>query len=122
MTWLPELSYTWDTPTVHTGRVTVTGNIVCENAKDLLRVITDELAADPGVRELHVDCSGLDVCDSTGLSVLLMLRRRADSLGIDLHVVNRPSTLDRMLERTGTREYLTGCGQGEQREDQEPSG
>jgi anti-anti-sigma factor len=119
VTALPELTYTWETPAVHIGRITVTGNIVYTNADELLRMVTDELSANPGLKELQVDCAGLDICDSRGLSTLLMLRRRTDSFGADLRIINRPDVLDRMLERTGTMEYLIGTTEARE---SEPSG
>ncbi|TDV57370.1 STAS domain-containing protein [Actinophytocola oryzae] len=120
MTSLPELTFTWDRPANHVGRVVLAGNIVHTNADELLRVVTDLLSDDPGLRELRLDCAGLDICDSRGLSTLLMLRRHTESLGLDLRIVNRPLALDRMLERTGTSEYL--ITDRAMRQDREPSG
>jgi anti-anti-sigma factor len=121
MTSIPELTYTWDTPSVHIGRLVLAGSVVYANADELLQAVTDRLAAQGGLRELHIDCAGLDICDSMGLSTLLMLRRRTESLGLDLRLLNRPSPLDRMLERTGTYDYLTGPTEA-RREDREPTG
>jgi anti-anti-sigma factor len=122
MTAFPELRYDWDTPAGYIGRVTLTGDLTHVNADELLDAVDQELAAHPGLRQLHVDCAGLEVCDSRGLSTLLMLRRRTESLGLELHVVNRPRALDRMLDRTGTLEYLTGDNPRDALADQEPSG
>lgn len=122
MTAFPELKYEWDTSAGHIGRVTLVGDLTHVNADELLQAVNDELAAHPGLREVHVDCAGLEVCDSRGLSTLLMLRRRTESLGLELHVVNRPRALDRMLDRTGTKEYLTGDLPSDALRDQEPSG
>lgn len=123
MTSIPELTYTWDTPAVHIGRIVLAGNVVYANADALLAAVTDRLGAHRELRELHVDCGGLDFCDSMGLSTLLMLRRRTESLGLDLRLLNRPTPLDRMLERTGTYEYLAGADRAEARhEDREPTG
>lgn len=108
MTALPELTCTWDTPTDHIGRIALDGDLVNVNADQVLRKADEALSAHPGLRELHIDCTGLQVCDSRGLSVLLVLRHRADSHGIGLRIVNRPRTLDRLFSRTGTAEYLTG--------------
>jgi anti-anti-sigma factor len=121
MTALPELRYSWETSDVHIGRISLSGDLTHVNADDLLQAVTDQMGAHPALRELHVDCAGLDVCDSRGLSVLLMLRRRSESLGIELRVVNRPTTLDRMLDRTGTAEYLIGDDVGDSMRG-EPSG
>jgi anti-anti-sigma factor len=122
MTTLPELSYRWHSSTVHIGQVTLTGDLTHVNANKVLRTIEDELAKHPQLRELHVDCAGLEFCDSGGLSTLLMLRRRTESLGLELRLVNRPHTLERMLDRTGTTEYLTSDQPVTTERDQEPSG
>jgi anti-anti-sigma factor len=106
VTTLPELTFVWDTPDATTGRVTVTGNIVFGNAEEFLAVVTDHLVANRDLRELHIDCTGLGICDSRGLSALLMLRRRTETLGLALHILNRPKVLDRVAERTGTAKYL----------------
>jgi anti-anti-sigma factor len=108
MTAFPELTCTWDTPADDMGRVALDGDLTNLNADLVLRKVDEALAAHPALRELHIDCAGLEVCDSRGLSVLLMLRRRTESRGIALRIVNRPRTLDRLLSRTGTAEYLTG--------------
>jgi anti-anti-sigma factor len=122
MTALPELTYRWDTPERELGRVTLTGDLTHVNADDLLRAVSDQLSAHPALRTLRVDCSGLEICDSRGLSILLMLRRRTESLGLGLDIVNRPAALNRMLDRTGTTEYLTGDDSGDSLQDQEPYG
>ena len=103
-----ELTCTWDTPDEHVGRIALGGDLVNVNADRVLRRAEEALSAHPGLRELHIDCAGLQFCDSRGLSVLLVLRHRTESLGIALRIVNRPRTLDRLFARTGTAEYLTG--------------
>lgn len=121
MTALPELTCTWDTPADHIGRIALDGDLVNINADLVLRQVDEALSTHPGLCELHIDCGGLEVCDSRGLSVLLMLRRRAQALGIALHIVNRPRTLDRLLSRTGTAEYLTGENGSSDRQDETSS-
>jgi anti-anti-sigma factor len=106
---LPQLTYSWDRPVVDVSRVRLAGNLVNENADLLLDAIIEELSVHPGARELHVDCADVDLCDSRGLSVLLMLRRRTETLGIELHVANRRQALRQLLERTGTAAYLVGA-------------
>lgn len=123
MTALPELTCTWETPADHIGRIALTGDLVNINADQVLHEVHEALATYPALRELHIDCAGLQICDSRGLSILLMLRRRTGSLGIALHIDNRPKTLDRLLARTGTTEYLTGRGDAADVQDRgEPSG
>ncbi|MFD5789926.1 STAS domain-containing protein [Streptomyces sp. NPDC087866] len=59
--------------------------------------------ADPGAGGLHLDCEKLRLCDSTGLSALLMIHRRTTDRGITLFLDNPPPFLERMLDVTGTR-------------------
>jgi anti-anti-sigma factor len=108
MTALPELTFTWETPAAHVRRVALNGSLAYVNADALLRSITDNLVDNQDLRELHVDCAGLDMCDSRGLATLLTLRRRTEVLGVELHIVNRPALLNRMMDRTGTTTFLTG--------------
>lgn len=107
---LPELTVTWDVSPGHVARLALTGDVVHPNADELLRAVTELVAAHQDVRELVVDCAGLGICDSRGLSTLLMLRRRTEAAGVELRIVNRPPILDRLLVRTGTAEYLS-CGE-----------
>ncbi|MFF2808321.1 STAS domain-containing protein [Streptomyces sp. NPDC058000] len=67
----------------------------------------DRRTAHAGRRALHVDCGGLVLCDSMGLSALLMVHRRTSTLGVRLHLEERPPALDRPLTVTGTPEHLT---------------
>jgi anti-anti-sigma factor len=106
MTALPQLTYSWDSPAVAVSRVRLAGNLVNENADLLLEAILEDLSVHPAARELHVDCADVELCDSRGLSVLLMLRRHTESIGVALHIPNRGQALGRLLERTGTLEYL----------------
>ncbi|WP_405901405.1 STAS domain-containing protein [Streptomyces sp. NBC_00727] len=75
---------------------------------------SDELAAradacveqDPQAGELHLDCEKLRLCDSTGLSALLMIHRRTTARGIRLFLDNPPPFMERMLSVTGTRDLF----------------
>ncbi|MFB8087517.1 STAS domain-containing protein [Streptomyces sp. NPDC055992] len=58
---------------------------------------------DPRAGQLHLDCEKLRLCDSTGLSALLMIHRRTTDRGITLFLDNPPPFLERMLDVTGTR-------------------
>ena len=108
MTGASELTFTWDLPNDRTGWFVLSGDLVNMYAEQLLTEVSERLAEHQELRDLWIDCAKVEVCDSRGLSVLLMVRRRTDSLGIVLHVVNRTRLLDRLLDRTGTSEYLTG--------------
>ncbi|MGE2729534.1 STAS domain-containing protein [Mycolicibacterium vaccae] len=68
---------------------------------------TVDRLCDARVSGLHLDFAELTFCDSAGLSALLLIHRRAGTLGIPLHLDHRPPHLERILEITGLREYLT---------------
>ncbi|MER6323234.1 STAS domain-containing protein [Streptomyces coelicoflavus] len=60
-----------------------------------------------GVRSLRLNCRELEMADSTGLSVLLQLRRDAHEAGIRFHLDDTRPVLERLLRITGTHDYLT---------------
>lgn len=88
-------------------RVEMHGELDHTNADVLLSTVTDQLAGAPDAHELRLDCAGLVAVDSSGLSALIMIRRRADSVGVRLRLDGRGAALDRLLEVTGTLDYLT---------------
>ncbi|MFD4576467.1 STAS domain-containing protein [Streptomyces sp. NPDC058417] len=107
-------SFHLTTSAVSTGALTVavSGELDFDTGDTFLAVLTSTLdahAREHGgtLRNLHLDCAALDVIDSLGLSMLLMLRRRTFAAGVTLHLDNRPVCLARMLEVTGTAAYLT---------------
>ncbi|WP_156755342.1 STAS domain-containing protein [Actinokineospora pegani] len=99
------LTTTWTTPDEHTAKVAVEGDLDFDTADALLREVAERL---PGLRALHLDLAGLGFCDSYGLSVLLMVRRRAEAASASLHLDNRPGSLERLLVVTNTLDHLTG--------------
>ncbi len=90
-----------------TVRIELRGDLDYDNADVLLEAVTDKLAAHPRLRDLHLGCAGLGSVDSTGLSILLMIRRRTDAAHVCLHLEDRTPALDRLLTITGSMEYLT---------------
>ncbi|WTW99578.1 STAS domain-containing protein [Streptomycetaceae bacterium NBC_01309] len=60
-----------------------------------------------GRPDLVVDLSGVTFCDACGLSALIGIRRRALEAGGSLRLAAVPSDLDRLLTRTGLRDFLT---------------
>ncbi|MFD4539661.1 STAS domain-containing protein [Streptomyces bauhiniae] len=100
-----------------TIRLTLQGVLDFESGDEFLDVVGSTLDAHavehgPVLRELHMNCAGLRLLDSTGLSALLTLRRRTHPAGITLHLRHRPVQLIRMLALTGTAEYLTARADG----------
>ncbi|MEU2678540.1 STAS domain-containing protein [Streptomyces sp. NPDC007107] len=77
------------------------------------------LAADPGPRDLFLDCSGLRLCDSMGVAGLLQIHRGTTSRGVALHLENPPAFLRRILDITGTARLFVLDGAGRRTEQEE---
>ncbi|MFF0490995.1 STAS domain-containing protein [Nocardia sp. NPDC004068] len=89
--------------------VPVAGNLDYENADAFVAEVERLLAERPETTRLHLDCTELTFCDSTGLSALLLIRRLTEAAGIELYLDNRPPVLDRMLGLTGTFDHLVAA-------------
>ena len=61
------------------------------------------------LRHLRLDLEKLTFCDSAGLSGLIQIRRWTAAAGVHLHLDNRSAAVDRVLELTGTLDYLTAA-------------
>ncbi|MDT0437265.1 MULTISPECIES: STAS domain-containing protein [Streptomyces] len=92
-------------------QVRVDGDLDFDNHDELTALVTwlftPGAAAEPPPRWLRLDLAGLRCIDSSGLSALLQIRRSADRLGARLTLEKRPTCVDRLLDLTGTHEYLT---------------
>ncbi|MFF4138888.1 STAS domain-containing protein [Streptomyces mirabilis] len=88
-------------------RIEVHGDLDYNSADLLVEEVTTRLSGRPALTDLHLHCAGLGAIDSIGLSALLMIGRRTTVAGVRLHLDDRPANLDRLLELTGTLDYLT---------------
>jgi len=102
------LALTTTDPAPGTVCVSLGGDLDHESAAELLDACARAVGDRPGVRELRLDCAGLGLCDSMGLSALLMVHRCTAAAGAALHLDHRTAALDRLLDLTGTRRHLTG--------------
>ncbi|GGS11704.1 sulfate transporter [Streptomyces humidus] len=107
-----EFSVTVRAADARTLRVAVRGDLDYDTSDDFALAMYDTLHAHaeehgPTLRDLHLDWAELNAFDSSGLSALLGLRRRAHSAGISLHLDRRPEFLVRMLQVTGIADHLT---------------
>ncbi|MFD6225967.1 STAS domain-containing protein [Streptomyces sp. NPDC060232] len=93
-------------------RVELSGDLDHRHADRLVEAVDRVLAEHPGLRDLRLDCTGLSAVDSSGLSALLMVRRRTDEAGAGLHLDGRTVQLDRLLEITCTLDHLTAPSAG----------
>lgn len=102
--------------------VTLAGDLGWDGAEELLDATRTHLDPAAAPADLRVDCAGLTLCDSTGLSALLALHRLAEAAGVPLHLDRRPPFLDRLLLLTGTYEHLTGRSETAGPDGDTPSG
>ncbi|PWI12941.1 anti-sigma factor antagonist [Streptomyces sp. Act143] len=107
MTILPPALHLTTVDTKHTVRIEITGDIDYDTADLLLEKATAQLSGRPGLKDLHLHCAGIGIVDSMGLSILLMIGRRATAAQVRLHLDDRPAQLDRLLNITGTLDYFT---------------
>ncbi|MEY2225645.1 MULTISPECIES: STAS domain-containing protein [Streptomyces] len=90
-----------------TLRVELRGDLDRRYADLLVEAVSGALSDHRRPRTVRLDCTGLTTVDPSGLSALLMVRRRTDEAGAVLHLVGRPPQLERLLELTGTLSHLT---------------
>ncbi|MEU1470574.1 STAS domain-containing protein [Streptomyces sp. NPDC005761] len=88
-------------------RIEIHGDLDHTGADLLIEEVTAQLAGRTALADLHLQCADLGAVDSMGLSALLMIGRRTTAAGVRLHLDDRPAKLDRLLDLTGTRTYLT---------------
>lgn len=102
------LTCTWTSPQPATATVVIVGDLEFTTAAALPQLISDRLRDAPEVRDVRLDCGGIEFCDSAGLSALLRAYNAVTSTGRRLHLDNRRPSLDRLLTLTGVLKYLTG--------------
>ncbi|MET7460719.1 STAS domain-containing protein [Nonomuraea sp. NPDC005501] len=106
---VPEpLELTQETPAPHILRICLHGDLDHTTAQEFLEAVTAALTGSGAPRELRIGCAGLRLCDSSGLSALLVARRRAGEAGALLFLDDRGPALERLLDMTGTLAHLTG--------------
>lgn len=80
----------------------LSGEVDLSNAADLQRLLCDLVERAPVV----VDLSSLDFLDSTGLSALIVARRRADERGTRLVLAGARGVVRKVLEITKLDRHL----------------
>ncbi|MFJ9074669.1 STAS domain-containing protein [Streptomyces sp. NPDC102278] len=86
-----------------TARLHLAGDLDYDTSDELARGAEQSLDAHPHPTDLHLDCAGLQFCDSTGIATLLMIHRKTTTGAVRLHLDNAPPFLERMLHLTGIR-------------------
>ncbi|MFJ9209906.1 STAS domain-containing protein [Streptomyces sp. NPDC102264] len=72
----------------------------------ILREQTERLVLSPG-QNLVIDLSGLEFCDSTGITALLAARQRAQAAGADMTLTAVPANTLRILTMIGLDQVFT---------------
>ncbi|MEW1914351.1 STAS domain-containing protein [Kitasatospora sp. NPDC085895] len=83
----------------------VTGDLDYEQAPALRRHV-EQLVLSPAQR-LVIDLSGLEFCDSSGITALLAARRHAQTAGADLALAAVPANTLRILAVVGLDRVFT---------------
>ncbi|GHE41598.1 sulfate transporter [Streptomyces longispororuber] len=87
--------------------VRLAGDLDYDTSDDLVDAVTEHMAAHPRLADVRLDFHELTWIDSAGLSALLMIRRRTGAAGVTLHLDNRPTVLNRLLDMTNVLDHLT---------------
>ncbi|MEU1620242.1 STAS domain-containing protein [Streptomyces sp. NPDC005722] len=110
---LPPLHLTTELPGPGTGPGTVvlrvTGDLDHETAPDLLDAVSGELSPGDPPAELVLDLSGVAVCDSSGLSALIVALRRTSAAGTALRLTSLPPQLLRVVKVTGLAAHFAAA-------------
>lgn len=85
--------------------VVVSGDVDLSAAPAVADAIEEALAVD-GAKWTEVDLSGVAFLDSSGITLLLRGRRRADECGVGFRVVGARGIVRQVLEMTGVWDHL----------------
>ncbi|MFJ8448146.1 STAS domain-containing protein [[Kitasatospora] papulosa] len=102
-------------------RLRLVGDLDYDTSEQLVERARACLAADPAPQTLVLDCSGLRMCDSSGVSALLLIHRGTSPGGVVLQLWDAPGFLLRTLEVTGTR-HLFGLDGADARSERAQDG
>ncbi|MGK5112700.1 MULTISPECIES: STAS domain-containing protein [unclassified Geodermatophilus] len=81
--------------------VTVRGELTEEARRPLVRTMTDLLLARTDLRRVRLDTRGVTYLNSAGMAVLVQLQKLGQPRGVDLVLVDPPSTVARPLQLSG---------------------
>lgn len=91
------------------ARLHVAGELDQTTSAALEAAASELLAKHPRLRDLRLDFTGLDFCNSAGLSAILQVHRLVSAASVRLHLDHTPAHLARVLDITGILEYLTAA-------------
>jgi anti-anti-sigma factor len=84
-----------------TARLTVTGDLTDVARRPLVRVLTQLLLDRPTLNRVELDLSGVAFMNSAGMAVLVQGQRMAAPRGIQVVLIDPPSTVIRPLQLSG---------------------
>jgi anti-anti-sigma factor len=84
-----------------TARLTVTGDLTDIARRPLVRVLTQLLLERPTLNRVELDLSGVAFMNSAGMAVLVQGQRMAAPRGIQVVLIDPPSTVIRPLQLSG---------------------
>jgi anti-sigma B factor antagonist len=87
--------------------VAVSGDIDISASGAVEAAVIGAVAGD-GLTRVEVDLSGVEFLDSSGVSLLLRGRRKADEQGVEFRVTGARGVPKRVLEMTGVWAHLCG--------------
>jgi anti-anti-sigma factor len=88
-------------------RISLVGEIDM-SVSDLVPELVREAVAAHAPQRVEIDLSGLDFCDSSGISALFTARAYADEAGARFLVTGPTGMVRRVMEITGVLDVLTG--------------
>jgi anti-anti-sigma factor len=100
------LTLTSDT-TSRSAILHIAGDVDYTTTSQLVEAAEKLLKDHPVLKNLHLDCAQMTLCDSAGISGLMMIHQRTSAAGVHLHLDRRPSFFERILDITGILDHLT---------------
>ena len=79
--------------------IKVTGRLDTLASRDFMTQVTEQL--DNGIRDVTIDCSGLEYISSSGLRVLMTIYKRTTPIGGTLTLKDLTSQVGEVLNITG---------------------
>jgi len=98
----------------------IAGDVDYTTTPVLVEAAEKLLAEHPVLRDLHLDCAQMTLCDSAGISGLLTINQRTAAAGVHLHLDRRPNFLERILDITGILEHLIAAPSARGRRGKDP--
>lgn len=81
--------------------VTVEGELTEAARRPLVRILTDLLLEEPGLRRAELRLRGVTFMNSAGTAVLVQLQKMARPRGVEIVLISPPAAVVRPLQLTG---------------------